>query len=80
MTVTAENLVRKYKYDSYENKKVEGRKMALRYVGNLLESQMTNEEFDQVVRHVTSAGDDIPATRKAFNEGYLEMLETLMEI
>ena len=80
MTVTADNLACKYKYNSYEDKQVEGRWMALRHVGELLDSQITNEEFDYTVRYISSAGDNIPAARKAFNEGYLGMLETLMEV
>lgn len=80
MTVTAEALTRKF--NSNKDKKVEGGCMALRHVGDLLGSQMTHESFDYTVRHISSAGDgdNIPAARKAFNEGYLETLEALMEI
>jgi hypothetical protein len=78
MTVTAETLNSKYNY--YSGSRVEGQWMALRFVGKLLSSKMTDEEFDSTVRHISSAGDNISADRKAFNEGFLETLEALMEI
>lgn len=78
MTVTAQTVTDKY--NSHTGHKVEGRWMALRFVGSLLTNDMTKEEFDSTVRHISSAGDNISAARKAFNEGFLETLEALVEI
>lgn len=78
MTVTAQTVTDKY--NSHTGHKVEGRWMALRFVGSLLTNDMTEEEFNHTIHHISSAGDNISADRKAFNEGFLETLDALMEI
>lgn len=78
MTVTAQTLHSKYNF--HTGKRVEGRWMALRFVGLMFHNEMTDEEFNRTVNHISSAGDGISADRKAFNEGFLETLEALMEI
>jgi hypothetical protein len=78
MTVMAENLTRKYN----ENKYSSGAMTALQNVGDLFNNRMTREEFDSVTNRLLFAGtnDKIPAARRAFNEGYLNMLDALVEL
>lgn len=80
MTVMAEKLTDKY--STHRTDTSSGAMMALQNVGDLLSNKLSREQFDGVTNHIVSVGanDNIPAARKAFNQGYLEMLETLMEI
>ena len=80
MTVKAEELVQKY--SPHRNDSANGALMALQNVGDMLSNKLSREQFDGVTDHIVTALeiDGLPAARKAFNEGYLEMLETLMEI
>lgn len=78
MAITADAVTNKYNW--HTGRKAEGQWTALRFVGELLNHKMTDEQFNRSVIHISSAGDNIPADRKAFNEGFLETLEALMEI
>jgi hypothetical protein len=80
MTVMAETLI--HKYSANRSDSSSGAMMALQNVGDLLSNKLSREQFDGVTNHIVTAAtiDNLPTARKAFNEGYLSLLETLIEI